>query len=155
MAATRNRSSRYIDISVSLCSIQTMIMALSPRPCLRLNIDSVPAPLRPLLWVLRNVNSLLPSAVFGDFRAEHLHHHTMKEAKHQACAAGSSPRGHIHAWQVVKIRNSLLPSLDFSHILAGPGPRTRRPPVTGAITPKRARQTHNPKEITVPVHSTR
>jgi hypothetical protein len=155
MAGLRNRSSRYIDISGPLCSIQPMIIAPSPRPCLCLNTDSVPAPLRLIFWLLRNVNTLLPSVVFRDFGAEPFGHDTTTEAKHQACAAGSSPRGHIHAWQVVKIRNSLLPSADFSHILAGPGPRARRLPVTGAITPKRAHQTHNPKEITVPVHSTR
>jgi hypothetical protein len=88
MAESRNRSSRYLDISCPLCSIQTMIIALPPRPCLRLSTDSVPAPLQPLFWLLRNVISLLPSAIFRDFWAQPLHHDGKTEAKHQARAPG-------------------------------------------------------------------
>jgi hypothetical protein len=68
-----------------------MIIALSLLPCLRLNTDSVFAPLRPVFRPLRNVNSLLPSLVFPHFGAQPLDHDTMRKAKHQARAPGSNP----------------------------------------------------------------
>jgi hypothetical protein len=65
-----------------------MITALSPRPCHRLSTNSVRAPSRPLFWPLRNVNSLLPSAVFRHFWDRPFGRDAIRETKHQARPPG-------------------------------------------------------------------
>jgi hypothetical protein len=124
-----------------------MITASSPRPCLRLSTDSVPAPLRPLLWLLRNVNSLLPSAVFRDFWDGPFGRDTMREAKHQACASGSSRRNCIHAWQAEKIGDSLLPSADFRHFWPDPDPDPDPEPI-GCLRQMRHPQMSSSNQLT-------